>query len=550
MTEKEIDLDIYLKFSNIENIYSSFNKIFLSKINEENNEKEEKINKMINSKSIVKNNISLNSEILNINNKLQYGNYLENFRNQEQINSDNLQNNQTENNDEKNNDQNNIIMQWRFLLELLIIFIKDDSSPYWNLISFYEETISSQTKREFFNNIKKNEEAMKDLENILKEKIIIEILAKENLTDLNKLKNNIDNFLLILFEEKKVDKIIDELTINKVSGDTKLFYLKDSSFNYLDMNYYISPQDKSTAQRYILEFKKDVVNLYNNYYFNPSNLTFDFFSITYEKLLLSRNNLEFIIKIVERLLKYKKIEIGEFNIKSVKNTILPIILNYLSIFSMINTKSFIEFKIRNRDFINKLSKILIYYTESNKRKDILEVDLQKNIKEIIKQLNNFEIIYADIKYDLSQLNNYDYNTNYIKQLNKGFNSTSIENSLTSIIKNDSNEQYQKKENLKKMKEKLKKKMKLKSDGFFEKVKINKVIKEEINNENKNLEKENQSKDEIMCFYCRNQIKLNSFEVSYGKTGLLINDYFYRNSQKSIIRKEIPKILKNKNYSKD
>ena len=39
MTEKEIDLNIYLKFSNIENVYSSFNKIFLSKINEENNEK-------------------------------------------------------------------------------------------------------------------------------------------------------------------------------------------------------------------------------------------------------------------------------------------------------------------------------------------------------------------------------------------------------------------------------------------------------------------------------------------------------------------------------
>ena len=35
--------------------------------------------------------------------------------------------------------------------------------------------------------------------------------------------------------------------------------------------------------------------------------------------------------------------------------------------------------------------------------------------------------------------------------------------------------------------------------------------EEINNEKNELEKENQSEDELICFYCRNKIKLNSFE---------------------------------------
>ena len=68
---------------------------------------------------------------------------------------------------------------------------------------------------------------MKDLKNILKEQIILEILAKENLTDLKNLKKGIDDYLLLLFEENKVDKIIDELTINKMSGQTKIFYLKD-----------------------------------------------------------------------------------------------------------------------------------------------------------------------------------------------------------------------------------------------------------------------------------------------------------------------------------
>ena len=52
------------------------------------------------------------------------------------------------------------------------------------------------------------------------------------------------------------------------------------------MNYYISPKQKSKAHRYIMEFKKDIVNIFNSYYFNPSYLTFDLFKISYEKILL------------------------------------------------------------------------------------------------------------------------------------------------------------------------------------------------------------------------------------------------------------------------
>ena len=270
-----------------------------------------------------------------------------------------------------------------------------------------------------------------------------------------------------------------------MDGETKIFYLKDSSLNFLDMNYYISPYDKSRAQRYILEFKKDVVNVYNNYYFNPSKLTFDFFKTTYEKFLLNKNNLELIIKIVKRLLMCKKTEIGEFNIKSIKNTILPTILNFLSIFSMINTKSFIEFKIENRNLINYLSNILNNYISNNKSNEILEIELQANINEIIKQLYNFEIIYNDIKYDLLKLNNFDYNTKYIEQLKKSIND---ENSLNRIIINDSNEINKKKENVKRMKAKLKQKMKLKSSLFLEKTKSSQEIMEEINKENEKMEK--------------------------------------------------------------
>ena len=52
----------------------------------------------------------------------------------------------------------------------------------------------------------------------------------------------------------------------------------------------------------------------------------------------------------------------------------------------------------------------------------------------------------------------------------------------------------------------------------------------------------------MCFYCRNPIKLNLFEHSYGKTGLLIKDYFYINSLKTSAKSELLKLINNKNIN--
>ena len=535
LTEKRFDIDNYLKISNIENIYFSFDKIFRSKIyNDIRNDD----NKMIIEEEEEKETNNIDHE--NIFNNL--ANNINNYINQ--TNNNNMPesgiNNNVLFNKIMNTDENNYIMQWRYLFELIIIFMKDDSSPYWNLMRFYEETISSQTKRELFNIIRKNDNAMNDLKNILKEKIIHEIIAKDNLIDLRKLKKNIEKYLLILFEENDVNKIIDELTFNKMNGETKMFYLKDSCLKYLDMNYYITPKDKSKAQRYILDFKKDIIKLYNNYYFNPSKLTFDYFKITYEKILLNKNNLELIIKIIERLLINNKYDIDNFNIKSIKNSILPVILNYLSIFSMINTKSFIEFKIENRELINNIFNIFNYYLKNNKSDDILEKDLENNIKEVIKQLNNFDNIYNDIKFDLSKLNEYDYNTKYVEQLKKG---VSNEKSMDG---NNLDEIKLKKDKSKKIKDKLKLKMKNSSELFLTKVQSSKDIMDEINNENKNTENENESKDEIMCFYCRNPIKLDSLEIPYGKTGLLIKDFFYLNSKKSTVRIEINKMRKYNN----
>ena len=117
----------------------------------------------------------------------------------------------------------------------------------------------------------------------------------------------------------------------------------------------------------------------NYYYFNPSKLTFDFFHKTYKKILLNINNLKLIIKLIEKLLSTNINEIKEISINSMKDILLPNILNYLSIFSMINTESFIKFKLENIEYIEYLIKILSDFIKNNKSEDILEIDLKKYI---------------------------------------------------------------------------------------------------------------------------------------------------------------------------
>jgi hypothetical protein len=75
------------------------------------------------------------------------------------------------------------------------------------------------------------------------------------------------------------------LTNNKIYGEKKMFGLKDDCFKFIDFNYYISPIARSSAQKYILDFKKDIVKTYNYYFYNNSELTFGFFHKVFEKVL-------------------------------------------------------------------------------------------------------------------------------------------------------------------------------------------------------------------------------------------------------------------------
>ena len=309
MSENNFCLYDFLEKANIEKSFSFFEQLFLkNNINIININQEKEIS---------------SDELLDLLNNtndifppaIDYGNNLEVIQSLHeqlnmQINSNVIQHYINGNLDELmqlkliNNkiDQFNNIMHIKFLLDILIIIIKDDSSIYYNLMKYYKSTSSTQTKKELFENVKINKNAMRDLYNIIKEKIICQFVAKGNLNNINQIMDNVDKYLFDIFEEKEINSILEDLTLNKKIGDNQMFFLKDSSFKFFDISFYYSYKDSSDAQKYIYDFKKDSVKYYNTYFFKPSELTFDFFETVFEKVLLNEKNLEFIYKILENII--------------------------------------------------------------------------------------------------------------------------------------------------------------------------------------------------------------------------------------------------------
>ena len=382
---------------------------------------------------------------------------------------------------------------------------------------------------------------MDDLKNILKEEIIHNMISQGNLIDTKNIEKNIDEYLLILFKKNNVyNETLNELTYNKLNGETIMFYLKDEYLKYFDCNYLIFPKTKSTAQKYILDFKKDKVKTYNYYFYNHSELTFEFFLNMYEKVFLNKNNLDLIIRILDKLKSDEQI-IKNLENKSLRNIVLPIILNYLQIFNVINTKSFIEFKLENKTTINQLFQLLQNIIDKKSINNILDKDLEENIKQIMNQMDRYQTIVDYYNGDLTKLNKFDYNTDIIEKQNI----CTYKNNII-LNKGDINILNDDKKQKKNIKVKLKLQMKNRINNFMKNIESNNEMQEIINEQINDVDNNQNSNDEIMCFYCRNPIKLNSFEEPFGKLGLYINDLFYINSIKATLRDELSKLELNDN----
>ena len=530
MTEQKINLEYILEMSNIEYVYTLFNKVFISDNKDnplETDKQETKEEKKNGFMSFFSSGFSYVFKTVT--------SYFDLFSYFKKGNKDDKE------------DENKHVMQWKRILEIIISIIKNDTTPLWEILTYFNEAISLKTKNILFDSIKQNNNLMQDCRNMLKERLVQVIIANGNLVDLKSIEKGIDSFFFTLFERQEFNNILDELTINKMNGEKKEFYLKDSCLKYLDMNYYYSPITKSKAELYIIDFKKDVFKVYNSYYYKPSEFTFDFYQKAYENILLNKENIHFFIKIIKTLLNpVNKEDVKKFDLNSIRKVFLPFILNFISMFASINSKTFIQFKIENEQLINQIIKILndgINYNMENSN-ILFDEELEENIFEVIKQLNKYKTIREYINDDFSKLNDKDYYTNFdFKEQKENDNNLNKINAISEF----NTVQDKKKNKSKDIKAHLKSLINKKSDKFLKKASKNKDMKLFIEaNNNKEDKNTNEDIDEIMCFFCRNQINLKNYDKPYGKLGLIFNDFFYYNSFVTTVNTEINNFNKNNN----
>ena len=111
----------------------------------------------------------------------------------------------------------------------------------------------------------------------------------------------------------------------------------------------------------------------------------------YEKILLNKDNL-IAFKMIIGVLIESNDKLIELDRKSLRNSLLPIILNYLSNFVAINTKSFINFKLQNKEIINDIKNILVKSIENNKTNELFGKDSEEYVQLVIKELDYAFII--------------------------------------------------------------------------------------------------------------------------------------------------------------
>ena len=444
--------------------------------------------------------------------------------------------------------ENNFVVQWRRILEMIITILKNDSTLITEILKFYDETISLKTKNVLFEKIKKNKYLMHDIRYILKQTLIQNIIANGNLMDLDQIQKTIDKFYSHIFSQKEFMEILEEISSNKINEDKKQFFIKDSAFKFLDMNYYYSPMIKSKAEIYISDFKKDSFKMYNSYYYSPSEMTFGLYNKAYANIFLCKENIELITNMLDILLNptYEN-KLKNYNANSIRNIMLPVIFNFLAMFGCINSTEFYNFKIQNEELIKKIWGILNDLIISNNDNKLFDSELEDNISYLMKQLNSHNVIKVYLRDGLIEFNNKSYNADeeefnlyLVKKGKKKINSDEIDN-----------KKEEKKNKIKNMKDKLKNLMKMKSDKFVDKANKNKAMKKIIDTKELNEEKSNNENNEkIMCFYCRNYILLNNSEIPYGKLGLTVDDYFYHNCIKSSLESELNEISEKNNSLKD
>ena len=318
------------------------------------------------------------------------------------------------------------------------------------------------------------------ISNLRKEILIHHLLSNKNLVTYSDLKKSIPKYLMN--DEMDFMNLVNEITDKiKTQNQEIKFSVKNKYLKEFDLNYIFIPDNISSAEKYILDFKKEEVNLINTYFYQSISIQKSLELNCYFNFYFTNKNLEFEINFCKNLIKNVNFSI----------LISPFLMTTIKYFLILIHLIKYEFKESNL-IKEELYKYNVNYFDSQSFGLVSELD-----NSII--TDNTQKKYCDI------LKN---------ELSKTFNI----NIYGSNILNEKKDETKKNKNKEKFRDKFKKMNKdfeNKNKNYFDK----EAIKEE----------EDYSHLKDTCVYCRNKIDENDFlNNPYGILGILTNDKFIFN----------------------
>ena len=385
------------------------------------------------------------------------------------------------------------------ILRIILNILRNNTCLIWNLSGAYSCLQLNKIQDNLIKDI-----ISKDKNNfieLVKELIVNNTCIKENLAFYSDIYDSIYLCLKEILGENNVREIILSMNNKTLTQEKKAkFSIKDEYLKYLDLNYILYPVHKSTVEKYISDFKKNIVTIFNTHFYPVNKFESKLAIENYKQVYFNEGNFDFLFRFTAFILERQ-------NYLSLNEFFLSVLLNYLSTFFCLENDQFIFF----RDIVNKKIVQLIHVLEKNNLTD----EMQKSYCHfIVQKIAEHEKIYTiSFKKKEEETTPNSINTNSINEIKEP--------------KNEINVQPVKKSAKLTMKDKMKNKFKKKNENLSNKFGI----------ENIKLEKK---KNNEACIYCLKPIETDDLKKPFGKIGDFIFDNFLSNAFFQVIRKEFKK----------
>jgi len=379
------------------------------------------------------------------------------------------------------------------ILKLILNMIRDNKSLIWEFCCSYQYLKNSKIPNKLLEKVIND-----DKENIkenCKKLIINNILSKENLNTYTDISDALSASIKDILGKDEIEKLILSLTNKTLTINKKAkFSIKDEYLKYLDISSVYDFRERSNIQKYINNFKTELISIYNTCFYPFTKYEVVSQNNIYNNFFLNQENFDIIFKLTEALLMNKYYIIFQ-------QFFLSELINYWNIFFYVfeennkNNKEYISFLEKNKTCIEKLINIL----SNNSLNDNALKDYCLTVVERITKISLF------VKFKV----------NYQKE-NKSEKASQIKSIKLS------------------MKEKFKNRFKNQL-GKIEKIYNVDSVKVE------------EKKIYEVCIYCLKPIEQHNVYNLYGKVGILIKDLLFWNSFRQTIQNEYEKNLNNNDF---